>query len=86
MFGIKTDESPTPSSVKKMILVLLALGILGYDIEKINTAGDGRLDTTHGHIFGFLAFAQNPDGTHSNRLALHDDTHWSRISTRDAVK
>ena len=81
IFGIKTDKPPAPVSVKKMLLVLLAAGILGYDIVKKKTNRDNKEEITYGEIFGFLSFTIDSDGTKKNMLALHDDVYWSRVLT-----
>ena len=81
IFGIKTHKPPAPVTVKKMILVLLAAGILGYDIVKKKTSKDNKEEITYGEIFGFLSFTRNSDGAKTNMLALHDDVYWSRVLT-----
>ena len=75
IFGIKTDKSPAPVSVKKMLLVLLAAGILGYDIVKKKTNRDNKEEITYGEIFGCLSFTRDSDDTKTNMLALHDDVY-----------
>lgn len=86
IFGVNTDKLPVPVSVKKILLVHLAAGILAYDIEKYKKSGDSKRDGTYEQIYACLAFTRNLDGRNTNPHTLSDNAYWSMISTRESTK
>ena len=78
IFGVESDKLQDPSSVKKLLLVLLTARIVGYNIEKNKTKEE---DDIYGQILWSLAFATHPDGTKTYILALHYDRYWLTVST-----
>ena len=75
MFGSNSNKASAPSSVKKILLVLLVAGTFGYDFKTKKTGEERTGDTAYWNIFGFLEFTRRPDGTYSSELVLHDDNY-----------
>jgi hypothetical protein len=72
IFGTNSEKPPAPILVKKLLLMLIAAGILVCEhvVISSNDAGPKEYDLALG-----LA-TSGPDGT---ILALHEDSFWQRI-------
>jgi hypothetical protein len=71
LFGINSDKTPLPKHVKKMIVMLLAAGILDYSADRTETS-KGKYHVT---IIASLAFVKDDP----SKLALNDDSYFELL-------
>ena len=78
IFGVNSVKKPTPVLVKKSLLVLIASGLLGYEISSI--VKDGV--TTYGEIYAHLGFVLDASSVSTGKLKITNDFYWIRIRTK----
>ena len=81
IFNLKSKNKPAPVLVKKVLLVLITTGILGYSIKKTSTTA-GIADKSvskYKPIEGRLVFTCNANGELTSSMEINDDWYWIRI-------
>ena len=81
IFNLKRKNKPAPVIVKKVLLVLIAAGILGYSTKNTNTSAE-KVDKSVSKdkpIEGRLVFTCNINGELTSTMAINDDRYWIRI-------
>jgi hypothetical protein len=74
LFGTNSDKPPAPILVKKLLLMLIAAGILECAHVSISANIDGA-SNEYDLALGLATFG--PDGT---TLCLHNDSFWRRLT------
>ena len=74
MFGTNSEKWPEPILVKKLVIMLIAAGILRYYPEQ-KEKSPGKFEVT---IYGSLAFVAG-----DNTLALSNATYWTLLLLKD---
>ena len=79
--NLKSKNKPTPVLSKKVLLVLIAAGILVYSIKKANTTAviADKSISKYKPIEGHLVFTCNVHGESTDNMAINDDRYWIRI-------
>ena len=87
IFGVSSNKKPPPVNVKKLVLVLLASGILSHSatIKTVDEdSEDTKTDKKEITIKALLAYSKNTIGSRPS-YALDDDEYWKHIRQRPGL-